>query len=115
MDVRQPHRPAFVREHANNCLQDPTGTAIAPPLALDWPWLGIARAQPLEPLGQVAQPGAVSRCQDLRNFCHKIARSTRILVRYYLRRPHQIFRTKTTMPSKAGGRGSTHEGPFWLP
>jgi len=106
-DVRRAHRSSFVGQHPNDGIDDPARTAITGSLAFDCPWLRIASAQPLELLGHVAQPGAVSRSQDLRNFCHKIARSTRMLVRWYLRRLHQMFANRTNterhpVPAGAG-------------
>jgi hypothetical protein len=91
MDVRRSHRLATLAQYANDPVGDPTWTTITLPLALDCPWLRIASAQPLELLGHVAQPRSVSTGQNLRNFCHKIARSTRMLVRWYSRRLHQVL------------------------
>jgi hypothetical protein len=81
MDVRQPHWATFIGEHTSDGIRDPARTAITLPLALDGPWLRIAGPKLAKSLDQVGQPGAVSGRQDLRNFCHKIARSTRMLVR----------------------------------
>jgi hypothetical protein len=67
-DVRRAHRSVFVGQHPDDGVNDPPWTAIALPLPLDRSWLGIAGPQPDELLDQVAQAGAVSTSQDLRNF-----------------------------------------------
>jgi hypothetical protein len=86
--MRRAHGLAFVAQHPDDGVNDPARTAITLTLALDGPWRRIAPPQPGEALGYIAQPGLISRSQDLRNFCHKIARSTRMLVRWYLRCLH---------------------------